>query len=57
MMNKFNNSLAEQLRRQFEAKAKEHEKKHKEKNKKKCGGGFQCGGAVGPNGILQLLIN
>ena len=22
------------------------------KNKKQCGGGFQCGGAVGPNGIL-----
>ena len=51
-LEKANNSLADQLRRQFEAKAKEHEKKYKEKNKKQCGGGFQCGGAVGPNGIL-----
>ena len=51
-LEKANNSLADQLRRQFEAKAKKAEKKYKEKNKKQCGGGFQCGGAVGPNGIL-----
>ena len=42
-LKKANNSVADQMRRQFEAKAKK-EKKKKEKK--------QFGGAIGPHGIL-----